>query len=127
MREEWKPIYESYLEADVKGKWPIIPPNKLIRTSVGNGTEWRVGLFKTRPGKCLVAIERKGCFEFITGQFYSWDYVAEKLNMSESDARNIADFLNTQIGDKNYAEVKQGTYHSAYCSGGERDDSMSEL
>lgn len=96
------------------GKWPEVPRNKLLTVSLGNATEWRIGLFDTRPGRCLVAIERKGAFEFPTAHFLHATYIEEKLNLLNGDAMNIADFLNTQFKNEEGMSRKQGYYHSAY-------------
>lgn len=85
---KWPKVINSYDEPIVK--W----------IDLCNATMFRIIAFKTfRPKRCLVvAIERIGCFCFDMERVKSWQYVSEKLFVSESDARALADWINAQTG-----------------------------
>ena len=90
--------------------------------NLGNGTIFRIGAFFTcvqingpRNG-FFVAIEDKGAFLFSEELPLDFQYVAEKLNLMESDARNMADWINAQLG---FNADNQGIYTRAYIESNE--------
>jgi hypothetical protein len=104
----------------VKVKWgQVLDYNNLDQPpliewiNLGNGTMFRLfaffshgGLKRPRRG-LVVALDRKGCFFFSLENKLSWGYVSEKLNLSESDGRIMADWLNVQLG---FNVKQQGRY-----------------
>jgi hypothetical protein len=75
--------------------------------SLGNMTQYKVGAFFTQIGRLFIGIENKGAYTFEGWTHFT--YVQEKLNVkSESDARNIADWINAQLGHDQ--EREQGIY-----------------
>jgi hypothetical protein len=107
-----------------EGKWPEVPLNVLLTVSLGNATQWNIGLFETTRGRCLVVIERKGAFNFSAPDFLHYGYVQEKLGLMNGDAMNVADFLNAQhiFNQGLKQEIKQGYYNPAFCSEREWED-----
>lgn len=64
--------------------------------SLGNGTRFTVGLFRTHKG-LFVGVELKGAYTFQIGQFPHPAYIAEKLNVGYCDAISLSDFLACQL------------------------------
>lgn len=79
--------------------------------SLGNGTQYKVGIFMYK-GRLFVGVERKGAYTF--GGWCHWTYAQEKLNLMVADAKNFADFINTQLGD---TDKPQGIYEPYFCEG----------
>lgn len=71
----------------------------ILSLNLGNGTAFRVIFFRfIQQYRLFVGIEGKGCFLFRESKNYvSPKYVAEKLNLEEGDADNLADWLNAQL------------------------------
>lgn len=98
----------------IKVRWPTIFIDNLPVISwinLGNATLYRIIMFRSKSlPRLFVGVERRGCFLFPLS-FLSGDYVAEKLNISLADAYNLADFINTQLG-----QVKeiQGKYNHKF-------------
>lgn len=103
--------------SEIQIKWPLVIAEwdipYLNWLDLANVTMFRVAGFKTgfpRAG-LFVAIERVGAFFFQDNKWLHWEYVGEKLNLAESDARNMADWINAQIQAEG---IQQGTYHNDY-------------
>lgn len=110
--------------SEVKVKWPkvldyndIDQPPLIEWIDLGNGTMFRIFAFfsrggtkRPRPG-LVVALERVGSFFFKLGGNISYQYVSEKLNVPEPDARALADWLNIQL-DQDVPQ--QGEYNEKY-------------
>lgn len=80
--------------------------------ALGNVTQWKVGMFWINDYRLFFAIEGKGAYTF--EGFVHYSYVMEKLGVKgESDARNIADFINGQLGYD--GQVAQGNYREELC------------
>lgn len=84
---------------------------------LGNGTMFRIAAFFTyrhlnmsRDG-LFIAIERVGSFLFAIDKPLHYAYVSNKLFVPESDARALADWINTQLG---YKADQQGEYNPDY-------------
>lgn len=105
-------------------KWPRVmdyhnvdQPPLIEWIDLGNGTMFRIFAFFSRGGwnrprdGLVVGIERVGSFFFTIDTFKTWTYISEKLNLPESDARAIADWINVQI-DKSCP--MQGIYNFDY-------------
>ena len=78
--------------------------------ALGNMTQWRV--MAVRHAQWLhVGVESKGYYMFDSA--VHWGYVKEKLNIQfEGDARNIADWINRQLG----LDIEtQGDYRDSFC------------
>jgi hypothetical protein len=61
----------------------------------------------------ILGVERIGCFLFNKENEKFPSYVAEKLNLDpNSDARNIADWLNIQFG---FQTQEFGFYYDNFC------------
>jgi hypothetical protein len=82
-----------------------------------NGTLFRIIAFFTYPfynhpkDGLYVGIERCGSFLFGISNKFSADYVFEKLNIPESDAAAIADWMNAQL---EFNVRQQGHYEKQY-------------
>jgi hypothetical protein len=87
------------------------------KISLGNWTSFRVAMFYLHADQTgfglgisfpalFVAVEGKGAYTF--SSWAHWSYVAEKLDMMEGDARNMADLINAQLGASGAEE--QGRY-----------------
>lgn len=70
----------------------------ICELSLGNITMYRTVAFFSSPFRFFVGLERKGCFFFPCEGKIHPDYVVEKLNVMPGDARNIADWINIQLG-----------------------------
>ena len=80
--------------------------------NLGNGTQYKIVTFIIQDALFL-GIERIGCFLFNKENEKFPSYVAEKLNLDQnSDAGNIADWLNIQFGFKTQ---EFGFYHDNFC------------
>ena len=79
--------------------------------ALGNMTMFQIGFIRTEQG-FFIGIIGKGSYIF--SSFAFWAYVAEKLKLGEADARNLADFINTQILVSGFE--KQGIYNSECCT-----------
>lgn len=80
--------------------------------NLGNGTQYKIITFWLRD-KFFLGIERVGCFLFATENVKYPAYIAEKLNLDEkSDACNVADWVNTQLGRTEASEF--GCYTDFY-------------
>ena len=113
----------------IKVKWPKVldyndvdRPPLIAWIDLCNGTMFRIFAFFSHGGKMrprdglIFGIERVGSFMFALNNEMSWDYVAGKLQIPEPDARNLADWLNVQLGH----DVKQqGDYEQTYINGSE--------
>jgi|SRR6476620_2569183 len=108
----------------MKVKWPkVLDLNNTNNAPICrwidlcNGTIFRLAAFFThrlndmpRDG-LFVGIERVGGFLFSLEEEKSWQYVAEKLCLSEPDAKVIADWINAQLG---HEMDQQGEYSEDY-------------
>lgn len=105
-------------------KWPKVldynnvdQPPLIAWIDLGNGTMFRIFAFFSRGGALrpraglVVAIERVGSFFFRLDNKIAYQYVSEKLNVPESDARALADWLNAQLG---HDVPQQGEYTESY-------------
>ena len=83
--------------------------------ALGNVTMFKVGMFFSGT-KLFIGIEGASAwaFESVWGAIVDGDYVAKQLDIRLSDAYNIADLINAQLGD-NFAE--QGNYQDELCGG----------
>jgi hypothetical protein len=80
--------------------------------NLGNGTCYKIVTAFTNY-RFFLGIERIGCFLFTTENVKYPSYIAEKLNLNEkSDACNVADWVNTQLGIKDAPEF--GCYDLCY-------------
>jgi hypothetical protein len=81
------------------------------KVSLANYTAFTIGMMRLQQGKqagkLFIGIELKGSYTF--GGWAHWEYIAEKLMLGEADARNMADFINTQNDVINQAPM-QGKY-----------------
>ena len=99
--------------------WKDISKPPIIRwIDLGNATMFRITAFfahsfhdgNPREG-LYIGIERVGSFLFDLKLPKSTKYVAEKLNLPESDAAAIADWINAQLG---YDLEQFGEYNEDY-------------
>lgn len=84
--------------------------------SLGNGTQYKIGMFICPNGRLFVGVENKGAYTF--GSWCHHSYAKEKLNLRfEGDARNIADLINCQLGHPLEFEgvACQGGYDKNMC------------
>jgi hypothetical protein len=78
---------------------------------------FRIGAFFTSPYHemprlgLFIGIERVGSYLFPINYPIGYAYVSEKLFVPESDARALADWINTQMGHKT---EQQGIYNKDY-------------
>lgn len=83
------------------------------KVSLANGTQFNVACFEVldgaQDGRLFVGIEGHGCYTF--GHFTHFSYAMEKLNLRESDARAMSDFINSQV--ENF-EHQQGEVDERY-------------
>ena len=80
--------------------------------NLGNSTQYKIVTFMIQDALFL-GVERIGCFLFNKENEKFPSYVAEKLNLDpNSDARNIADWLNIQFGFKTQ---EFGFYYDNFC------------
>ncbi len=82
------------------------------RISLGNMTEYTVGMFRPKPTVLFVGIEYRGAYTF--ENWAHWNYVREKLNLQEADARNMADLINFINNHRDRSA--QGRYQAEVCS-----------
>lgn len=108
----------------MKIKWPKVLNFEEINAypiirwiDLCNGTMFRITAFFSHLSKehpisgLFIGIERKGAFLFSFYENIGFEYVEEKLNLCEADARPIADWINAQLGN----EIEQyGTYQKHY-------------
>lgn len=79
--------------------------------NLGNGAQYKIITFIIRDALFL-GVERTGCFLFKKEHEKFPSYVAEKLNLNPGcDARNMADWLNIQLGFKTQ---EFGVYHDNF-------------
>src|SRR5690242_2360017 len=110
----------------LKVKWPKVIDTKngtpiLKWIDLGNATMFRISSFYCHGGRefpcsgLQVSLERVGSFFFKLHResiWFRWDYVAEKLFLPQADARNMADWINAQLG---FVDAEQqGEYKSEY-------------
>lgn len=81
--------------------------------ALGNVSMFKVGMFFTST-KLFIGIEGHSAYIFdsVFGAVVDAGYVAEKLDLMLSDAKNIADLINAQLG--NFYSV-QGSYQDDLC------------
>lgn len=86
--------------------------------NLGNGTMFRIAAFFTSPTfedmprfGLFVAIEKVGSYLFPITSPVGFQYVSEKLFIPDSDAKAMADWINTQTGNK---FPQQGEYNRDY-------------
>lgn len=94
----------------IKIQWPKINSTSYIGyIHLGNGITYKIYCFH-KLGKFVLAIQEKGCYDFLATKPVSKELVAEKLLIeSEENAAIVADFINCQI--KRYS-TQQGTYNA---------------
>ena len=94
-----------------QGKFNIVSTPFYGDVSLGNFTQYKVGIFRCANRRLFVGVEGNGAYTFEGWCHYG--YVAEKLGLKfEGDARNMADFINCQLGIEH---KQQGTYDSSLC------------
>lgn len=101
-----------------QGQFPQVNTPFYGDVSLGNSTQYKIGIFRCVNGRLFVGVEGRGCYTF--GNWCHYSYAAEKLNLKfEGDARNIADFINCQLGHPLEFEdrVCQGKYDDNMCGG----------
>lgn len=77
--------------------------------ALGNGTQFRIGIVPSFAGSIMVGVIGRGCYEFTHHVHAS--YVAEKLNLMDGDAANMADFINDNLYQQSaYVSKRQGHY-----------------
>lgn len=81
--------------------------------ALGNGTQYRISAFR-QGSRLVVGIETHGTYTF--GAFVHWAYAAEKLQLLQSDAENVADWINDQLSIS--PELRQGRYEPDLTSQG---------
>ena len=79
--------------------------------TLGNWTMFKVFAMPISPGKFFIAVQHHGCYAFES--WVHWEYAAEKLALLPADARNMADWINVQLGVFDQ-EREQGRYGSEY-------------
>ena len=80
--------------------------------NLGNGAQYKIITFIIRDALFL-GVEKVGCFLFAKDNEKYPSYVAEKLHLNpDYDARNMADWLNIQLGFKTQ---EFGFYHDNFC------------
>lgn len=79
--------------------------------TLGNWTMFKVCAVRIFLDKLFIAVEHHGCYTF--GSWVHWEYAAEKLGLLPADARNMADWINVQLGAFD-PEKEQGRYSSEY-------------
>lgn len=85
--------------------------------ALGNGTQFRIGCFFDAQRHFWVAIPGVGAWQFLAGQRTTWQTVQEVLALEhEGDARNLADFINTQIDDGLDDNEYAGSYERRFCA-----------
>ena len=81
--------------------------------ALGNGTQWRFGIFRTYNGELFVGIEGRGAYCFQSEVKAA--YIKEKLNIPTlADAGNLADLINNELNATSGAQ-EQGGYIFKYC------------
>ena len=83
-----------------------------INLALGNMSMFQVGFIRNE-GSFFIGIMGKGAYTF--SNFTHWSYVAEKIKLPEADARNLADFINTQVLASEGFD-KQGFYDLSCCT-----------
>lgn len=93
---------------------PVIGPLEQIwigRVALGNMTEYEICL--TYLGRRLVvSIMGRGAYSF--DSFVHWSYAHEYLGIGVADAKNVCDFINSQLQDLGFSIPpfkSQGEYH----------------
>ena len=91
--------------------WPIVKGGGVYAVELGNGTRLVVGVYDSWFG--VQTTHSIGGFYQFT-HWVSYGYLGEKLRLSQSDAKNLADFINTQIlGGRLRDRDLQGEYPPA--------------
>ncbi len=86
------------------------------KVALGNGTAFRIlAVWCTEfPGRgpvLAVGVEERSFFAF--QHFVHWSYLQEKMKLLNGDARNLADWVNTQLGLYK-PTMAQGVYSPPY-------------
>jgi len=100
----------------IEGKFPKLSLPFYGDVSLGNYTQYKVALMQTPNNRLFVGIECRGSYTF--QNWCHWEYAGEKLGLeSNSDAANIADFINSQLGHQLEFEGRlyQGRYEQSLC------------
>ena len=101
----------TLISPSLKGVFPKLTLPFYGNVSLGNATMFKVYLSRLPDGFLLCAIVSRSAYPF-QGYVHS-SYAAEKLNLYGADAKNFADFLNSQLG----MDVQmQGSYEAQYCA-----------
>ena len=80
--------------------------------NLGNTTQFKIITFITKD-ELFLGVERRGCYFFTKDSDNYPGYVAEKLNLNSTDASNITDWLNVQLGHK----LREfGFYYDSCCT-----------
>ncbi len=83
------------------------------RVSLGNMTELEVFIcFLPGEDGMFFGVSGHGCYRFNTTSYKNWDYIGTKLMLCQSDAKNMADFMNHLTHVK---AQDQGRYDDRYC------------
>lgn len=98
------------IRPSLKGVFPRVLLPFAGSVALGNGSQYTTYLARLLDGYLICGIESKGCYPF-RGYVHS-SYVASKLNLQSSDAKNFADFLNCQLEHEPLPE--QGKYEDSF-------------
>lgn len=81
--------------------------------ALGNMSQYEVFLALLPGGEeFLFGLVGYGCYKFSTNQYKKAHYVESKLDITQSDAENLSDFMNELFHIK---AKEQGTYDDCYC------------
>lgn len=99
------------IRPNANGEFEFIDKDQgCFNLALGNMTMFQIG-FIHDTDFFFIGVCGKGAYTFT--HFAHWAYVAEKLKLMEGDARNLADFINTQIIVDEFE--KQGYYDKSCC------------
>lgn len=96
-------------------RWNIVETPFYARLCLGNATCFQVFAAWIDGARLFVGVEGQGAYTF--GRYAHFTYVKEKLNVTSSDARALADWINTQLGIRHPTD-EQGAYDDQYCEKG---------
>jgi len=107
----------------VEGKFPKLLPGPIRNfygdVALGNGTQWRVGAFKTLSG-IFIGIEGRGACLF-QGPVTPVLVATYFRDMGSADAGNVADLINDQLDGER--RPRYGRYESGLCdAAGDADE-----
>jgi hypothetical protein len=105
----------------VAPRWPCCVDEQGSRFSgqlcLGNGTQFHIGCFFDACRHFWVCIPKYGAWMFPAGQKTTWEEVRGVFGFaSDEDAKNLTDFINSQLDGSLDEHEHVGTYHRQFCS-----------